>query len=419
MHILFFTDFFPPEVNAPANRTFEHCREWVRLGHKVTVVTSVPNFPKGEVFSGYRNRLWQREEVDGISVIRVWTFISANEGFLKRLVDQLSYFLPAFLAGLFVRKVDIIVGTSPNFFSTCSAFCAAALKRVPWIFELRDIWPESIRALGAIKGSWAPDVFEKLELYLYRKSSAVISVTKAFKGNLIDRGIDGRKIHVVTNGVDLSSFSPRPKDPSLVKRLGLGRKFVLGYIGTHGAAHGLETLLDAAEMAQAAPKTRDYHFLFVGHGAEKGKLEALAAKRKLANVAFIDTVPKEEVANYWSLLDASIIHLKRIPLFKKVIPSKSFESMAMGIPILLGVEGEIADIVKGEGAGLLFEPENPEALMQAAQTLHEDHTARARISNAGLAAAAKYDRKNLARSMLALLERIEHFPIMLDHSHKS
>lgn len=406
MHILFFTDFFPPEVNAPASRTFEHCREWVTAGHKVTVITSVPNFPKGEVFPGYRNRLWQREEVKGIAVVRVWTFISPNTGLFKRLLDQLSYFFPAFLAGLCVKKVDIVVGTSPNFFSACSAYCVAAMKRVPWIFELRDIWPESIRALGAMKDSWALDMFEKLELFLYRKSSAVVPVTNAFKANLVDRGIDGAKIHVVTNGVELAAFSPRPKDPSLVECLGLQGKFVLGYIGTHGAAHGLETLLEAAGLAQAAPENRDLHFLFVGNGSEKVKLTAIAESRQLTNVTFLDTVSKGDIAKHYSLLDASVIHLRRIPLFKTVIPSKSFEIMAMGIPILLGVEGEIADIVESEGVGLLFEPENPGALLMAAQTLRNDPSLRARISNAAVAAATGYDRINLAQSMLTLMEQV-------------
>lgn len=403
MHILFFTDFFPPEVNAPASRTFEHCVEWVRAGHKVTVVTSAPNFPKGEVFPGYRNRLWQQEYVSGIRVIRVWTFIWPNEGIANRLIDQSSYFLPAFLAGLLVRKVDVVVGTSPNFFSVCSAFGTAVIKRVPWIFELRDIWPESIRALGTMRDSWVLDMFEKLELFLYRKSSAVIAVTNEFKNNLVDRGIDRAKIHVVTNGVELSSFSPRPKDILLAERLGLAGKFNLGYIGTHGAAHGLETLLEAAEIAQADPEIQDLHFLFVGHGSDKAKLHALSVERRLTNVTFIDTVPKAEVANYYSILDALVIHLRRIPLFKTVIPSKSFESMAMGIPILLGVEGEIAAIVAAAGAGLAFEPENAGALLQVARTLRDDPALRAKISRDALSAATKYDRKSLAQSMLSIM----------------
>ncbi len=211
MHILFLSDNFPPEVNAPASRTFEHCREWVAAGHKVTVITCAPNFPKGVVFEGFRNRLWQKSEVDGITVIRVWSYITKNEGFAKRILDYVSYMFTAFWASLFVRRVDVIVGTSPQFFTACAAYAASVFKRRPWVFELRDIWPESIRAVGAAKDSMLLDWLEKLELFLYRRADAVISVTHAFKRNLITRGIDGAKIAVVTNGVDTTRFQPTIK----------------------------------------------------------------------------------------------------------------------------------------------------------------------------------------------------------------
>ncbi|MCB1637067.1 MAG: hypothetical protein KDI51_20935, partial [Xanthomonadales bacterium] len=148
MHILFLSDNFPPEVNAPASRTFEHCREWVRAGHKVTVITCAPNFPKGKVFEGYRNRLWQRERMDGIEVIRVWSYITANEGFTRRILDYLSYMFMAILAGPFVRRIELVVGTSPQFFTACAAYVVSRYRRVPYVFELRDLWPESIKAVG-------------------------------------------------------------------------------------------------------------------------------------------------------------------------------------------------------------------------------------------------------------------------------
>ncbi|MCB1630138.1 MAG: hypothetical protein KDI48_20590, partial [Xanthomonadales bacterium] len=151
MHILFLSDNFPPEVNAPASRTFEHCREWVRAGHKVTVITCAPNFPKGKVFEGYRNRLWQRERMDGIEVIRVWSYITANEGFTRRILDYLSYMFMAILAGPFVRRIELVVGTSPQFFTACAAYVVSRYRRVPYVFELRDLWPESIKAVGAMR----------------------------------------------------------------------------------------------------------------------------------------------------------------------------------------------------------------------------------------------------------------------------
>lgn len=406
MHILFLSDNFPPEVNAPASRTFEHAREWVKAGHKVTVITCAPNFPKGEVFDGYRNRLWQSETMSGIHVIRVWSFITANEGFLKRILDYLSFMLSASIAALFVRKVDIVVGTSPQFFTAVAAFVVSLVKRRPWIFELRDIWPESIRTVGAMRQSRLLDLLERLELFLYRRATAIIAVTHAFRENLIGRGIDGAKIHVVTNGVDTSRFAPRKKDADLVALLGLEGKFVAGYIGTHGMAHALETVLDAAGRLGARPDGDRFRFLFLGGGSGKAALVAEAQARALANVIFIDTVPKDEVVRYWSLLDASVIHLRRTPLFETVIPSKLFECMGMGIPVLHGVRGESARIVMAERVGITFEPEDADDLCGALQALADDPDALEGLRANGPAAAAKYDRRVLAGNMLRILERL-------------
>ena len=233
MHILFLTDNFPPEVNAPASRTFEHCREWVKHGQRVTVITGAPNFPKGKVFEGYKNKLWQTEEMDGIRVIRVWTYITANEGFQRRVLDYISYMVSAVIAAFFVGKVDIVVGTSPQFFTAVAAWVVSVYKRRPFVFELRDLWPESIRVVGAMKDSWALRMLERLELFLYRRAFRIISVTHAFKKNLISRGIKGDKIHVVTNGVDVSRFIPQTRDAMLVKDMGFEGRFIAGYIGTH------------------------------------------------------------------------------------------------------------------------------------------------------------------------------------------
>ncbi|MDG3063487.1 glycosyltransferase family 4 protein [Thauera mechernichensis] len=404
MHILFLTDNFPPEVNAPASRTFEHCREWVRAGHKVTVVTCAPNFPKGKVFDGYRNRAWQTEEMDGIRVIRVWSYITANEGFVKRILDYQSFMVTATLASPFVRGVDVVVGTSPQFFTACAAYVVAGMKRVPWIFELRDLWPESIRAVGAMKESKALDWLEKLELFLYRKANAVVSVTNAFRDNLIGRGIDGGKIHVVTNGVDISRFNPREKDAELVRELGLDGKFVAGYIGTHGMAHALETLLEAAAKLKARPDGDRYRILLLGDGARKADLIAQAKAKGLDNVLFVDSVSKDQVVRYWSLLDVSIIHLRKTELFTTVIPSKLFECMGMGIPVLHGVAGESAGIVEKEGAGIVFEPENADALCDGLARLAEDRALYDQYRSSALAGAHNYDRSVLAGRMLGMLE---------------
>jgi glycosyltransferase involved in cell wall biosynthesis len=406
MHILFLTDNFPPEVNAPASRTFEHCREWVKAGHKVTVITGAPNFPAGRVFDGYANKWRTQETIQGIDVIRVWTYISANEGFLKRTLDYASFMISGALAALDARDVDVIVATSPHLFTPCAAYVAGLLKRRPYVFELRDLWPESIRAVGAMKNAPILNALEKLELFLYGRAAQVVSVTHAFKDNLISRGIEATKISVVTNGADLARFTPRPRDEALAAELGLSGKTVIGYVGTHGMAHALTTVLDAAELLKASELADDVRFLLLGDGAEKAALKADAAARKIDNVVFADSVPRNEVVRYWSLIDLSVIHLKRTPLFETVIPSKLFECMAMGIPVLHGVAGESAAIVQREGVGLTFEPENASALARSIADLVGDPERRAAMARNAVAAARRYDRAELAGAMLKTLERV-------------
>lgn len=406
MHILFLTDNFPPEVNAPASRTFEHCCEWVKAEHQVTVITGVPNFPKGKAFEDYRNRIWQEETIAGIRVIRVWTYISANEGFAKRTLDYLSYMVTGFLASLFVRRVDVVVGTSPQFFTVCATYVASLFKRVPWVFELRDIWPESIRVVGAIKQSKVLDLLERIELFLYLKANAIVSVTHAFRTSLIQRGVNGDKIHVVTNGVDIDRYFPREKDTLLVQKYCLQDKFVAGYIGTHGLAHALDTVLDAAKALKAAPDGERFRFILLGDGANKARLRQRAQDEGLNTVIFVDSVSKEQVVRFWSLLDVSIIHLKRDELFRSVIPSKLFECMGMAIPVLHGVQGESAGIVEREGVGLLFEPENPSALIEGLRRLAEDPELVARFKANGLKGAKRYGRSALALRMLDILDEL-------------
>ena len=404
MHILFLTDNFPPEVNAPASRTHEHCRLWVAAGHQVTVITCAPNFPKGRVFDGYRNAWRQEEIIDGIRVIRVWSYITANEGFTRRVLDYLSFMATATLVSLGVRKVDIVVGTSPQFFTACAAHAVGLLKRRPWVFELRDLWPESIKAVGAMQDSTAIRWLERLELFLYRHARRIVSVTQSFKRTLVGRGIDGAKIDVVTNGVDITRFSPRAKDVELTRQLGLDGKFVAGYIGTHGMAHALETLLEAADRLRAHPDGVDIRLLLLGDGARKADLQAHAQRLGLDNVVFVDTVNKDQVARYWSLLDVSVIHLRRTKLFTTVIPSKLFECMGMGIPVLHGVAGESADIVLQEGVGEVFEPENADQLVASLLRLKAGPALLQGYRSRCLVAARHYDRAELGLRMLRVLE---------------
>jgi glycosyltransferase involved in cell wall biosynthesis len=366
----------------------------------VTVITCAPNFPKGKVFDGYQNRAFQTETIEGIEVIRVWSYITANEGFVRRILDYLSFMASAIVASPRVHDVDLVIGTSPQFFTAVAAYVVSRMKRIPYVFELRDLWPESIKAVGAMKDSFAIRMLERLEMFLYRKAARIVSVTESFKQVLIRRGIEGTKIEVVTNGVDVSQFKPRLKDPELTRKLGLEGKFVAGYIGTHGMAHALETLLQAADRLRG----QNFAFIFLGDGARKQALREMADQMKLDNVVFIDSVPKADVPKYWSLLDVSIIHLRKTELFTTVIPSKMFECMGMGIPVLHGVEGESADIVRREQVGIPFEPEGVDQLCEALRSLKSDPARLARFREQCLRAAGNYDRTYLALRMLKVLE---------------
>ena len=402
MHILFLTDNFPPEGNAPASRTYEHAREWVKLGHDVTVITCAPNFPEGVLFDGYKNKWYQREVMEGIDVVRVKTYITANEGFVKRILDYISFGVMGGIAGLFQTRPDVIVSTSPQFFCACGAWVLSVIRWKPWVFELRDIWPASITAVGAMEKSTIIRVLEKLEMFLYRRADRIVAVTNSFKTELIERGIDGDKIDVVINGVDLSKYSPADtKDPALADQYGLAGKFVVGYIGTHGMAHALDKVLDAAALLQ---DNDDVRFLFAGGGAERASLERLAAERGLSNVVMMPRQPKEAMPAVWSLCDISLISLRDTPLFTKVIPSKIFESMGMGLPMVIACPaGEATDIIAGTSSGVVVQPENPEALADCIAGLYSDRTRLAELASASSVSAKGYDRARQAALMLDAL----------------
>jgi len=399
MKILFITDNFPPEVNAPATRTYEHCQEWIKKGIEITVITCVPNYPDGEVYNGYKNRLYQKENINGIEVIRVWSYMNLNVGFIKRVLDYSSFAFSSFLAGLF-QKTDIIVATSPQFFTTWSAYALSKLKRKPWIFELRDIWPESIQSVGAMKHKKALYLLEKIELGLYRDSDRVIAVTNAFKRNLISRGISANKISVVTNGSNMELFSIKDKDQELIKKLNLEDKFIIGYIGTHGMAHSLDFIIKSISKID----DDSIHFLFIGNGAMKDIIVQLATELNIKNITFLDSISKEEVPKYISIVDISLAPLKKSDTFKSVIPSKIFEASAMRKPTLLGVEGEAKKVIQKYGAGICFEPENEQDFIDKVYELKNNKLLYSSCQEGCSKLAFDFDRKKLANKMLEILQ---------------
>ena len=344
------------------------------------------------------------EIVDGIRVVRVKSYITGNEGFSRRIVDYVSFMLSASLFGLFERRPDVIVGTSPQFFAAVGAWLLSVFKWRPFVFELRDLWPASIVTVGAMKKGLTIRLLEKIELFLYRRAAMVVSVTASFKQDLVERGIDGNKIHTVRNGVDLTRFRPMPTAASMAGRLGISNKFVVAYLGTHGLAHALDNVLAAAALLK---DRRDICFLLVGHGAQKRHLVERATELALDNVVFHESMPKEDMPALWSVCDIALVHLKDDPVFATVIPSKIFEAFGMGKPVMIvQPDGEAAEIVRAAGAGEWVAPEDPSALAAAIVDWHENPDKRQRLQEQSAAAAEPNSRDRLARQMLDLLDQV-------------
>ncbi|WP_337846534.1 glycosyltransferase family 4 protein [Sphingomonas sp.] len=404
MRITVLNHYYSPEVNAPASRWSEMARAWVRAGHEVTVVTCAPNHPAGQLYPGYRNRLFQRETIDGVEVIRLWTFLAANEGFLPRIANYVSYLASVALQRWRLPPADVVISTSPQFFCGLAGRLLRSRRR-PWVLEIRDLWPESIIAVGAMKRSALIRALERIEAYAYRKADLVVAVTDSFVAHIRARRPAG-PIAVVKNGVDLSLFTPAAPDAIAAFRAahGLEGKFVAAYVGTHGMAHGLDAVIDAAERLR---DRSDIAFLMVGAGAEKERLTAEAARRGLSNIVMLGQQPKAMMPVIWCASDAALVLLRGLDTFKSVIPSKMFEAMALRIPMVLGVEGEARALMEAGGAGIAITPESGAELAAAVEQLASDPALAARLGASGRAhVEAEFDREKLALAYLAEVEAL-------------
>jgi glycosyltransferase involved in cell wall biosynthesis len=404
MNILVLSHYYPPEVNAPASRISENARAWVSAGHRVTIITCAPNHPAGKLYHGYRNKLFQRETLDGVDVIRLWTYLAANEGFAPRIANYLSYFLSILVWMWRFPKSDIIISTSPQFFCGLAGLLFKRRRR-PWVLEIRDLWPESIVAVGAMKRGLAIRTLEWLEGFAYRRADLIVSVTDSFVPHIRARRPNG-PIAVIKNGVDLDLFDPGDQQAAhdFRKEHGLEGKFVAAYVGTHGMAHGLDIVIEARELLSAR---HDIALLLVGGGAERERLCATRDQRGLTNLVMLDQQPKTMMPAIWGATDASMVLLRRLDTFKTVIPSKMFEAMAMGCPIILGVEGEAKALVEASGAGLAITPENGRELADAIAALADDPARAAGLGNEGRSfVKAHFDRNRLATTYLAWLTEL-------------
>lgn len=405
MHILFLSHYYPPEVNAPASRTSEMAKIWVKLGHKVTIVTAAPSHPRGVVYPGYRNGWYSREEVDGVELLRIWTFLAANEGFGRRILNFLSYPLSVLLHMRRMPRADVVISSSPQFFA---GLAGGLLKRRwrPWVFEVRDLYPDTIVAVGAMKRSFAIRMLEGIERGAYRSADAIVSVTDSFVPHIRERGATCA-IEVVKNGVDLAFYENAGSEAAgaaFRAELGLEGKFIAAYVGTHGMSQGLATILDAAELTRDDPAIV---WLLVGDGAERAALIAERERRGLGNVMIIGQRPKGDMPAIWNATDASLVLLRKSDTFKTVLPSKMFEAMAMRRPIVLGVEGEARALLDAAGAGIGITPEDAAGLAEAVRRLATDRTAGAAMGDSGRAyVEAHFDRSKLAERYLDFLQTV-------------
>ncbi len=405
MKIALFTHYFWPELGAPSARLLELGRAWAARGHDVSVVTNFPNHPTGVVPEAYQGRSFQIEAKDGLRILRCRTYATPNRGFVRKTLGHLNFMLQSVLqATPHVRDADVVIASSPTLFAAVAAFVVSRRLGVPFVLEVRDLWPAIFVDLGVIRNRAAIWCLERLELFLYRRSSAVVTVTRAFADDIARRGIARDRLHVIPNGVDLAAFQPGPPDASLRARLGLDGKFVLLYCGAHGISHALGRLLEVA--ARLRDESR-IHFLFVGEGAEKDALVELAGTLSLANVSFQPAVAREEVPALYRSAEVCLVPLRAVPLFRAFIPSKMFEILACGRPVLASLEGESAEILRESGAALVVPPEDAEAIAAAVRQLAADPPLCSRLAERGRPyVAAHFDRETLAERYLEVLQRV-------------
>ncbi len=405
MRILYVSQYFPPEMGAPSARVFELSRRWVKNGDKVTVLTGFPNHPTGIIPAEYRGYRFLEEEKEGIRVVRTYIFAAPNKGFFKRVLSYVSFMCSAIVQGTRkVGKQDLLIATSPQFFVGIAGLIISRLKGVPFVFEVRDLWPESIVQLGQLKNKTIIRFLEWIEMTLYRKAAHIVGVADSTVKILTERGVPAEKISIIKNGVDLELFTMRSDTEALKRKHGYQGKFIVSYIGTHGLSHALDKVLDAAELLR---NEREILFLLVGEGAEKEHLKRKAASLNLKNVEFLDQIGKKQLPEYYALSDIVLVTLRDLPLFRSVIPSKIFEIMAMGRPIIISVDGESRKLVEQAQAGIFCQPENPQEMKEKILYLKTRPAQRLELGRNGRRFVEEhFDRNKLADRYQELLHRI-------------
>lgn len=392
-------------MGAPAARTHEHAREWVKLGHEVTVLCGLPNHPDGVIPEKYRGTLLYRERIDGVNVLRCWLYATPNRGVFRRSISFVSFMLSAmFFGALRAPACDVVVATSPQMLCGLAGYVIALVKRRPFVLEVRDLWPKQIIDLGAVTNPLIVGLLSGLERFMYHSARAVVTVAEATRDEIVGRGFAEDKVFTVTNGIDGDFFCPMERDSPVRQEHGWGGKIVVMYIGTHGLSHGLGTILDTAEML--LPR-KDIQFVFVGAGAEREMLMQQAQDRYLKNVQFLPMQQKDLMPQFYAAADICLVPLKKRRVFLYNIPSKMFEIMACGRPIILGARGQAQKLLDEAGAGVAVEPEDPQAYAHAILKLADHPELREKYGRHGREhAVAHYSRARKAADFAGILERV-------------
>jgi glycosyltransferase involved in cell wall biosynthesis len=402
MKIVVICHYFPPEIGAPSARIYEMAKHWVDLGNEVHVITCFPNHPTGIIPDEYKGMKYKEEDVDGIHVHRNYVYATPNKGFIKKTLGHISFMLSSILISMKkIDKPDVIITSSPTFFSIFSGYWYSLRKKADFILEIRDLWPAAMIELGVMREGLMTKVLEEMELFFYRKSKKLIMVTQSFKENVVSRGINEDKVYVITNGVNQELFYPKGKNQELINKYNLQNKFVISYVGAHGISQNLSTILDVAKKLR---ECKTIEFLFVGEGAEKDRLKQIAKEKELSNVQFIDAQSKELMPEFYNLSDLCLIPLKNIELFKTFIPSKMFEIMACGVPIVASLEGEAAKILEDSKAAKVVKPDNSDEIVEAIKSLINDREEYNKMKAKGPEFVEKnYSRNKLAEKYLEIL----------------
>ena len=404
LRIAIVTHYFPPEVGAAPSRLIELAQRLQQAGHSVTVLTGFPNYPNGVIPKPYRGHVRMDDNVGGVRTLRGWILPAANRGFARRVINHLSLTVAVALNAWRVGAVDVAFVQSPPLFSGLAGLLFRRLRRVPYVFNVSDIWPESAIQMGALRNRTAIRMAEFVERSLYKKAARVTVATPGMLERLAARGTPRGKLVLLRNGVDTETYRPGPSDPKLGEqfRIAPDQKVFL-YAGNHGMAQGLGVILDAAERTARS----DVLFLMVGDGADKERLVAQAQRRGLQNVRFEASIPKESMPALLSLAYATIIPLRRLDLFKSALPSKMFEAMAAGRPIVGALWGEAADLIETARCGIVVEPEDPQALSEAVTRLAADPTGAEQLGRNGREyVVANLDRRQIAGTLEQLLNEV-------------